>query len=99
MVISIDGNYWVITLIFTEYGNLPLCLDNYVLFSVPMIFTKYIYKYTLSDILYLGKPSGNIILNYHGTFIHIFMHRYYPIYQKKIFKTFFFHIIARKSVS
>ena len=94
----IDGNYRVITLIFTKYGNLPLCLENYALFSLPPIKKKCIYTYALSNILYLGEPSGNIITNYHGTFIHIFMHGCYPIYQKKIFKPFF-HIHARKSVS
>ena len=54
--------------------------------------------YTLSNILYLGEPSGNIISNYHGTFIHIFMHVYYPIHQKKNLRQFS-HIHARKSVS
>ena len=34
---GIDGNYRVITLIFTKYGNLPLCLENYALFSLPPI--------------------------------------------------------------
>ena len=58
---SIDDNYWVITLIFKKYGNLPLCLKNYVLFLLPPIFTKNIYTYTLSNIISLGEPSGNII--------------------------------------
>ena len=34
---KIDGNYRVITLIFTKYGDLPLCLENYALFSLPPI--------------------------------------------------------------
>ena len=34
---SIDGNYRVITLIFKKYDNLPLCLENYALFSLPPI--------------------------------------------------------------
>ena len=29
--------------------------------------------------MYLWEPSDNIISNYHGVFIHIFMHGYYPI--------------------
>ena len=49
--------------------------------------------------MYLGEPSSNIISNYHGTFIHIFMHGYYPIYQKKISKASFFMIQTRKYVS
>ena len=79
MVLTIDVNYQVITLILKKYGNLPLCLENYVLFSLPPIFTNYLYTYTLSYIIYLGEQSGNTISNYHGTFIHIFMHGYYPI--------------------
>ena len=57
---GIDGNYWVITLIFTKYGNLPLCLENYALFSLPPIFTNILYTYTLKYIIYLGEPSGNL---------------------------------------
>ena len=52
---GIYGNYRVITLIFTKYGNLPLCLDNYALFSLPPIFTNNLYTYTLSNIIYLGE--------------------------------------------
>ena len=81
---SIDGNYRVITPIFKRYGNLPLFLDNYALFSLPLIFTNILYTYTLRYIIYLGEPSGNIISNYHGTFIHIYMHWYDPIF--KIYK-------------
>ena len=51
---GIDGNYLVVTLIFTKYGNLPLCLDNYALFSLPLIFTTSLYTYPLSNIIYLG---------------------------------------------
>ena len=75
----IDGNYRVITLIFTKYGNLPLCFENYALFSLPPIFTKILYTYLISNILYRGEPSGNIISNDYVTFIHIFMHIYNPI--------------------
>ena len=86
---SIYGNYRVITLIFTKYGHLPLCLENYELFSLPPVFTKYIYIYTWSNILYVGETSSNIISNYHGTFIYIFVHGYYPFYQKKNSSRFF----------
>ena len=79
---SIDGIYRVITLILKKYGNLPLCLDNYALFSLPPIFRNILYTYTLRYIIYLLEPSDNIISNYHGTFIHIFMHGYYPIRHK-----------------
>ena len=72
-----------------KYGNLPLCLENYALFSLPPIFTTILFTYPLRYIIYLGEPSGNIISNYHGTFIHIFMHGYYSIYQKKISKPSF----------
>ena len=72
---ELPGNY----LYFQKYGNLPLCLENYALFLLPPIFTKTVYTYTLSNIIYLEEPSGNIISNHHGTFIHIFMHGYYPI--------------------
>ena len=74
VVTGIDENYRVITLIFKKYGNSPLYLENYALFSLPPIFTNILYTYPLSYIIYLGEPSGNIILNYHGTFIHIYMH-------------------------
>ena len=40
---AIDGNYRVITLIFKKYGNLPLCLENYALFSLHPIFTNILY--------------------------------------------------------
>ena len=74
IVEGIDENHRVITLILKIYGNLPLCLENYALFSLPPISTTIIYKYPLMYIIYLGEPSGGIITNYHGTFIHIFMH-------------------------
>ena len=89
IVESIDNNYRVITRIFNKYGNLPLCLENYALLSLPPIFTKHLYTYILSNILFLGEPSGDIISNYHGTLINIFMYAYYPIYQKKHFKPLF----------
>ena len=94
-----DENYRLITLILKKYGNLPLCLDNYALFSLPPIFTTILYTYTLRYIIYLGEPSGNIFSNNHGAFIHIFMHGYYSIHQKKIPKLSFFMIHTRKSVS
>ena len=68
---TIDENYRVITLILKKYGNLPLYLENYALFSLPPIFTTILYTYPLRYIIYLGEPSGNIISNCHGTFIHI----------------------------
>ena len=71
---GIDDNFRVITLILEKYGNLPLCLENYALFLLPLIFTNILYTYTLRYIIYLGEPPGNIISNYHGTFIHIYMH-------------------------
>ena len=75
----IDDNYRVITLIIKKYGNLFLCLENFALFSFSPIFTTSLYKYSLSHIIYLGAPLCNIISNYHGTFMHIFMHGYYTI--------------------
>ena len=74
VVTGIDENYRVITLIFKKCGNSPLYLENYALFLLPPIFTNILYTYPLRYIIYLGEPSGNIILNYHGTFIHIYMH-------------------------
>ena len=56
---GVDGNYRVINLIFKKYGNLPLCLENYTLFSLPPIFTNISNTYPLRDIIYLGEPSGN----------------------------------------
>ena len=47
------------------------------------------------NILYLGETFKNIITIY----IHILMHGYYHIYQKKISKPSFFIIHPRKSVS
>ena len=52
----------------------------------PRFLQLYIYTYTLSYIIYLGEPPGNIISNYHGTFIHIFMHGYDT--KKKILNSF-----------
>ena len=72
----IDGNYWVITLIFKKYCNLSICLKNCALFSLPTIFTNNLYTYTLIYIIYPVEPSGNIISNYHGAFIHISIHGY-----------------------
>ena len=85
---TIGMNYWLIALIFKKCANLPLCLENYALFSLPPIFTKTLYTYTLSNIFYLGEPSGNIISNYHGTSIHIFMYGYCPFFKVYI-KRFF----------
>ena len=89
LVVGIDVNYRVITLLLKKYGNLPLCLENYVLFLLPPNFTTILFTYPLSYIIYLGEPSGNIISDYHGTSIHIFMHGYYPIYEKKFSKPSF----------
>ena len=74
---ELPGNYPYIY----NYGNLPLWLENYTLFSLRSIFTNIFYTYPLRNIIYLGELSGNIISNYHGTFIHIFMHWYDPIYK------------------
>ena len=74
---------------FQKYGNLPLSLENYALFSLPSIFTNILYTYPLSYIVYLGEPSGNIISNYHGTFIHIYMHWYDPMFKIYIWNSFF----------
>ena len=56
---DIDGKYRVVTLIFTKYGNLTLCLYHCSLFLLPLIFTKNIYTYPLSNIL-LGKKGIHI---------------------------------------
>ena len=90
---TIGENYWVITLILEKYGNLPLCLENYALFSLPPIFTTILYTYPLRYIIYLGKPSGNIISNYHGTSIHIFMHGYYHICTQEKSNSFFLSML------
>ena len=89
---ELPGNYPY----FEKYGNLPLCLENYALCSVPPIFTTILYTYPLRFIIYLEEPSGNIIMNYHGTFIHIFIHGYYPAYQKKFSETVFLHDSYKK---
>ena len=86
---GIYDNYRLITLIFKKCGNLSLCLENCALFSLLLIFTTILYKYPLRYIIYLGEPSGNIISNYHDTFIHIYMYWYDPIF-KKIYETLFF---------
>ena len=42
----IDDNYRVITLFVKKHGNLPFCLENHELFSLPPIFiTFYIHKH------------------------------------------------------
>ena len=55
---DIYENYRVITLIYKKNGNLSLCLENYALFSLPPIFTKNIYTYTVEENCSLG---GSII--------------------------------------
>ena len=62
--------------------NIPLYLKNYAIFLSPPIFTNNIYTYILRYMMYLGEPSGNIIKNYHCTFIEIFMHGYDPSLKK-----------------
>ena len=59
----IDENCRVITLIFEKYDNLPPCLGNYALFSLPPIFATILYTYPLRYIIYLRERSGNIISN------------------------------------
>ena len=56
---DVDRNYRRITLIFKKYGDYPLCLEKYALFSLPPIFTNNLFTYTLRYIIYLGQPSGN----------------------------------------
>ena len=51
---AIYENYRVITAIFEKCGHLPLCLENYALFSLPPIFTTILYTYPLRCIMYLG---------------------------------------------
>ena len=41
---EIDGSYRIITLNLKK-GNLPLYFENYSLFLLPPIFTKYLYTY------------------------------------------------------
>ena len=43
---------------FEKYVNLPLCLENYALFSLPLIFTNILhtYTFTLRNIINIGKP-------------------------------------------
>ena len=74
MVRGIEESYRVINLISKKYGNLPLCLKNHALFLLPPIFTRKLYTYKYSYIIYLGEPPGYIILNEHVTFIHILIH-------------------------
>ena len=49
-------------------------------YLTPAFFLTVLYSYTLRNKIYLREPSGNIISNCHGTFIHVFMHWYDPIY-------------------
>ena len=65
-------------------------MENYALFSLPSIFTTFLYAYALVNILYLGEPSGNSFWNSYGAFIHIFIHGYYHIYQKENYQIVFF---------
>ena len=53
----------------------PLFGELCIILVTPDFYKKY--TYSLSYIIYLEEPSGNIISNYHGTFIHIFTHIYY----------------------
>ena len=50
---------------------------------------NYLYTYTLRDIIYIVQPLGNIISNYHGTFIHIYMNSYDSISKIYIWNSFF----------
>ena len=86
---SIDENYLVITLIHKKYGDLPLCLENYALLSLPPIFTIVFNTYPLRYIIYLGEPSGKIISNCHGTLIQIYMHWYDVMFKRYIWNSYF----------
>ena len=93
---AIDGNYRVITLLFKKYGNLPLCLENYALFLLPLIFTNIFHTYPLMYIIYLGEPSGNFDfkLPWHiYTYIHAWILSYLS---KEKFQTVFFHDSCKK---
>ena len=77
---TVDGNYRVITLLFKNMVIYPSVWRIMHYSRYPRFKYIYIYTYKLSYIIYLGEPLGNIISNCHGTFIHIFMHAYYPIF-------------------
>ena len=54
-IVTIDGNYQIITLIPKKYCNIPPYLENCELFSLPPIFTNILYPYPLSYTIYLEK--------------------------------------------
>ena len=66
--------------------------ESCIIIVTPNVY-NILYIYSLINILYMGEPSVNSIWNYHCTFIHIFMHAYYHIYQKEIINRFFLWII------
>ena len=70
---SIDDNYRVITLILKNMVIYPF-VWRIIDYSRYPNFMNILYTCPLRYIIYLGELLGNIISNYHGTFIHIFMH-------------------------
>ena len=69
-----DRHRWKLPGKYLYFKNIWQCTPLFgalCIILLPPILTKYIYKYSLGYIIYLGEPSGNIISNYHGIFIHI----------------------------
>ena len=69
---NIDENYWVITF-FYKIWSFTLPFGELCIILITPNFYNILYTYPFNNILYLGEPSGNIIWNYHGTFIYILM--------------------------
>ena len=68
------------------YTSVRRIMNYYLTPDFPTI----IYIYPLRYIIYLEEPLGDIISNYHGTFVHLYMHWYYTIYLKNINETVVF---------
>ena len=83
-------NYQLITLTFKNMVIYPSVWRIMNDSRYPNFYNKYIY--TLNYIICLGEPSGNIISNYHDTFIHISMNGYDPNLKIHILNRFFVNV-------
>ena len=83
------GNYPVFTVVMVIYTSVKRIMHYYITPDFPTI----LYTYPLRYIIYLRELLVNIISNYHGTFIHLYMHWYDSVYKRyKRNSRFFFDL-------
>ena len=85
----IDGNYRVITLILKHMAIYPSVWRIMHYFRYPRFLQIFLIYISIKVYDLSGEPSGNIISNYHGTFIHIYMHSYDLMFKIYIWNSYF----------